>query len=187
MEENKDKELVKTLMVSSFNASLDEKVNRAFRVKVHNIIPYHYFSSVSAESKDLFINGHYYGCISLCQAVTESLSRYICSVNYVRLTKGYNTRINRLYAKNLISIQAKSAFEIIWGSDRNTFHHLNEDIVTDYQALMKRAEECVNALYTIEAEIFAYKIINDAIASEKSIYWPEPINGKMEILLKPKF
>jgi hypothetical protein len=186
MEEIPDKEALKILMISSFNAGLDERINRAERAKVHNIIPYHYFSNVSAESKDLFIGGHYYGCISLCQTVAESLSRFICSVNKTRNTKDYNTRVNRLYAAKLISSQAKTAFETIWGTDRNTFHHLNIDLVTNYQDLLKRAEECLNGLYTIEAEIFSFKIINDAIAPEKPIYWPKPNDGKMDIFLKPK-
>ncbi len=179
--------MVKQMLTSSFNLTIESQVDRSLRAKIHNIIPHQYFSRASAETKDMFISGHYYGCISLCQAISESLSRFICLTNKVQLTKDYDTRIIRLFKKNLISLQARSAFINIWGSDRNTFHHLNEDVVTDLPNLMQRAEECINNLYDIESEIFAYEIVNNKISPKHPIYWPKPINGEMPIHLKPNF
>lgn len=179
-----DRELIKTMLVSSFNARLDERVERSLRSRVHNIIPYHHFSNASSESVDLFINGHPYGCISLCQSIVESLSKFICSMNRMRVGKDFNLRVGKLAKAKIITSQAKGAFETIWGNDRNTFHHLNDDVPTDHLILLKRAEECLNALYLVESEVFAFKLANNGIVPLKPIYWPTPVDGKIPIFLK---
>ena len=66
------------------------------------------------------------------------------------------------------------AFTRIWGNDRNTFHHVNPDIVTSHDELERRAEECVGALYDIESEIFAFQIHDGAIVAMNPAYWPRP-------------
>ena len=156
-------------------------------MKVHNVIPHQYFSVASAETKDLFVSGHFYGCISLCQAIAESLSRFICNSNKFRVKKDFKARLDRLANEKLISSTAKSAFETIWGSDRDTFHHLNEDVPTHRETLRQRAEDCINALFKIESEIFAFEISKGTIVPLKPIYWPKPVNGKISIHLKPGF
>lgn len=53
-------------------ANIDEakfaaRAARAGRTRVHGIIPQHFFSAASSECRELFIDGHFYGCISLAQ------------------------------------------------------------------------------------------------------------------------
>jgi hypothetical protein len=44
---------------------LSGRAERAARTEVHGVIPNHFFSAASSECRDAFIDGHYYGCISL--------------------------------------------------------------------------------------------------------------------------
>jgi hypothetical protein len=185
MNDNRDK--IKVAMLATFNTQLDARINRFFKTRFHNVIPNQYFSNASAESVNLFINGHPYGCISLCQAIAESLSRFICSSNKVKIGKDFRSRVDKLSKEKLISTRSKLAFHKIWGNDRDTFHHLNENITTDYNVLIERAEECLTALSTIESEIFAYKLSNNAIVPLKPIYWSKPKDGLLEVFLKSPF
>lgn len=81
--------------------------------------------------------------------------------------------VHQLHTKGVISAVALDAFMRIWGNDRNTFHHLNEDVPTGYEECDRRAEECVKALLTIESELFAFGINEGRIVPKSPIYWPK--------------
>ncbi len=159
-------------MRQSFEAKLEYRIERASRTQIHGIIPFHYFSVASSECRNMFLDDYFYGCISIAQAMAEAISRFICKVHNIRAAKALETRIARLEEKKLISSQAADAFRKIHGNDRNTFHHLNEDVETEYQLLQNRAEECVNALYLIESEVFGYDFSDGSIAPKRPEYWP---------------
>jgi hypothetical protein len=137
------------------------------------MIPGEFFAAASSECRDVFIDGHYYSCIALSQAVAEGLSQFLGGIHKVRAKKDPALRVERLHAKGVITEATRDAFLQIWGNDRNTFHHLNPDIPTGYQALELRAEGCVKALFQIEAEIFAFDVIEGAIAPKHPEYWPK--------------
>ena len=153
-------------------ARLSGRAERAARTKVHGVIPNHFFSRASSECRDLFIDGHYYGCISLAQAVAEGLSTYLGRLHQPGARKDPQQRVQRLKTSGAITDSAMKAFLLIWGTDRNTFHHLNDDVQTDYGELERRAESCVQALLVIESELFAFTIIDGRIVPTHPIYWP---------------
>ena len=127
-------------------ARLAGRADRATRTSVHGIIPGRFFAAASSECRDIFIDGHYYACISLSQAVAEGLARFLGDLHNVRAKNDPKKRVQRLLSKGVITGTACDAFDRIWGNDRNTFHHLNPDILTDYEELERRAEDYVNAL-----------------------------------------
>ncbi|MFZ0957012.1 MAG: hypothetical protein WAN60_11770, partial [Candidatus Sulfotelmatobacter sp.] len=52
----------------------EQRVARAQRVNVHRIIPHVWFDAASTECRDLFRDGHFYGCVCLSQSVAEGLA-----------------------------------------------------------------------------------------------------------------
>lgn len=107
-----------------------------------------------------------------CTAVAEGLTRYFGDFHKVGARKNPPLRASKLHKAAVISGESHEAFKVIWGNDRNTFHHLNENIPTDYAQLEARAEQCVNALYTIEAEVFAYGSGDGGLKPKNPQYWP---------------
>jgi len=69
-------------------------------------------------------------------------------------------------------------------NDRNTFHHLNRDIPVKNEDLEKRAEECVNALFEIESELFAYSSTDGKIIPKNVAYWPKADEDHLEVFLR---
>jgi hypothetical protein len=51
--------------------------DRFLKSKVHPIIPHAYFSAASSQCRDMFVNGTFYGCITLAQSVAEGLARFV--------------------------------------------------------------------------------------------------------------
>ena len=160
------------------------RAERAARTEVHGVIPNQFFAAASSECRDLFIDGHYYGCISLAQAVAEGLSSYLGRLHHAGAKKDPQQRVRRLQANGDISSGAMEAFLRIWGNDRNTFHHLNEDIPTDYNELVRRGESCVQALLAIESELFAFGISEGRIVPTHPIYWPKSDPEHVDVFLR---
>jgi hypothetical protein len=46
-------------------ARREERAARAARTSVHGVIPAQFFAAASSECRNVFIDGHYYACISL--------------------------------------------------------------------------------------------------------------------------
>lgn len=77
----------------------------------------------------------------------------------------------KLEKRGIITSEARAAIRTIYAHDRNTFHHLTEDIETDNKKLGERAGDCVNALYQLESEIFAHTIREGAVVVTHPEYW----------------
>jgi len=165
-------------------ARLAGRADRATRTSVHGIIPGRFFAAASSECRDIFIDGHYYARISLSQAVAEGLAQFLGDLHNVRAKNDPKKRVQRLLSKGVITRTACDAFDRIWGNDRNTFHHLNPDILTDYEELERRADDCVNALLKIESEVFAHEIIEGQIAPKNPAYWPKTDPKHMKVFLR---
>lgn len=160
------------------------RASRAARTEVHGVIPNHFFAAASSECRDVFIDGHFYGCISLAQAVAEGLSQYLGRLHQAGAKKDPQQRVERLHEKGMIGVEARNAFLRVWGNDRNAFHHLNEDVSTEHSELERRAEECVNSLLEIESELFAFGINEGRIAPKHPIYWPKTDAEHTEVFLR---
>lgn len=160
------------------------RADRAARTQVHGIIPGEFFAAASSECRDVFIDGHYYACISLSQAVAEGLTRFLGDFHKVGAKKDPRKRVQQLHSKRAISRAAVDAFGRIWGNDRNTLHHLNPDIPTDHQLLERRAEDCVAALFEIESELFAFDVVDGGIAPKTPEYWPKTDAQHMGVFLR---
>ena len=166
-------------------AELAGRTERAARTNIHPIIPGEFFAAASSECREVFIDGHYYACISLSQAVAEGLAQFLGTFHKVGARKDPAQRVQRIHSKGVITVRVMEAFRLIWGNDRNTFHHLNPDISIDHHALELLAEECVKALFEIESEIFAFNFVDGGKLTPKHPeYWPETDAPLIKVFLR---
>jgi hypothetical protein len=91
----------------------------------------------------------------------------------VRVSNDVEERLRRLHREGLLSDQALEAAIAVFDG-RNDFHHLNKDVLQEYQQLETRAEQCINYLHRIESEVFAYSFSDEPgkLALKKPEYWP---------------
>lgn len=148
-------------LTQMFETTLDEKVDRRGEARVHQAIPGQWFAAASRECRGMYVEGHYYGCISVAQAVAEGISRYVTERNGMKAHKSHAPRVAILRKKEMISEDTLKAFRIIEGRDRHHFHHFNSEVETDRQKLKARALECVEALYLMESDLFEFKVLDE--------------------------
>ena len=162
-----------------FEAELPGRIERYAMSPIHGIIPDGYISAASTECREHFIAGQFYGCITLAQSVAEGLAKFIAEKNGLDVVEDHGRQINILQRDRVapsISNEAYAAFRTIVGrprEDRNDFHHLNSSVEQDYRALEARALECVESLYAIESEVFAFSYGDGGILNPvHPKYWP---------------
>lgn len=164
---------------SHFEAELPGRIDRYGKSRVHGIIPDGFFASASSECRDLYVAGEFYGCITLAQSVAEGLAKFIAEKNGIGVVEDHRQQINHLQRDRsapAISAAVYAAFRQIIGrphEDRNDFHHLNSDVEQDYFKLEARVLECIEALYAIESEIFAFQVNEGRISPTYPQYWPQ--------------
>lgn len=174
----------KEQMRSRFEASLPSRMERASRVKLQHFIPEHWFAAAASESVSMFIDGYFYGAISVAQAYIEALSRFLAEHHSVPVRKDVEERCRRLNDSGVITIAALNAAVAIM-RHRNDFHHLNKSVPADYSTLQTRAEDCINNLYTIETEIFAYSLHQPGqLVFHRPEYWPDAGVGMTSVRLR---
>ncbi len=118
----------------------------------------------------MFVNGQFIGCVTLCQSVAEGLSKFIAEVNSVPIKKDFQKRVRRLAQARILTDAARDALLSIHGNDRNDFHHMNKNGMTDLNDIEQRALECLEALFVVESEIFAFEVQDGAIAKKHPKY-----------------
>jgi hypothetical protein len=172
-------------MRANFEAGLPNRVRRASRVKLQNIIPAHWFAAAASECAGMYIAGYFYGAISIAQAYVEALSCFLADHHKVRVKSDPGERCRRLQREKLISIQTRDAALAILDC-RNDFHHLNRQVEQEYRKLETRAEECINHLHTIESEVFAYSFGEEPgkVTLKKPEYWPSGGPGLTQVNLR---
>lgn len=180
-------ELRRSHLRSGFDLDFDEQVERLGRVKIQNVLPIQYFSFALVECRDMFVAGHYYGCIGLCQSVAEGVAKFLIEQNAaefqaanvsMKLDGGAYTLSSNLHRAGVISEDARQAFLRVSGQDRNDYHHLNKKVPTDLKQLEQRAEECLAALNVIESEVFAYDYNEGKLVLKTPKYWPIASDGQ---------
>lgn len=157
-------------LTQEFEATLEKRVDRFLEVKPHIIIPSTPFSPASSECSLSFRDGHFYGCISLAQAVSEAIVRLLCEANGLKPASNYERNITKLNKQGFITSEQTELFTKIWQS-RDDYHHLNPSIERDRLKLEELAKEKLKLLNKIESEIFAFTIRNGVMSPKNPKYW----------------
>src|SRR4030042_363050 len=122
-----EKAQIKDTLKQEFQLTLDQRVSRYFEVRPHGIIPKSHFAAVSAECHLLYRDGHYYGTISLTQAVAEALVKFLCQKNGWKPNKDFEENIKQLKTRGKVADSMLSLLTKIWNG-RDDYHHLNPKI-----------------------------------------------------------
>jgi uncharacterized protein YutE (UPF0331/DUF86 family) len=177
-----DKAQIKDTLEQLFKLTLDQRINRYFELRPHEIIPYSHFAAASAECHELYRDGHFYGTVSLVQSVTEALTKFLCQKNGWKPKKDYEKNIKQLKTRSMITPELATLFSEIW-KERNTYHHLNPEIEQDRQKLETLAKEKLTNLRKIEQELFAYSINKEGIIPKYAKYWKKT-NDTFRVFLR---
>jgi len=180
--ENINYQLTESKIREEFEISIKGKVERLLKVKPHELTASTHFAAVSHETTLLFRDAHYYGCISLTQAVSEALVKFMCQRNKFKAGKDYTSNVEKLFKRNLIDNKLKDAFLEIW-KKRNDYHHLNSSIEKDKIELEIMAENKLSNLGLIEKEVFSFSKTNSSIIPKYPKYW-DIKNGYTSAYLK---
>ena len=192
----RNREFIEQDLKVGFQITLDDKVNRSLRMPLQQIAPNQYFAAPTRECFDMFVEGYFYGCITLVQAVAEGIVRFLVTKNpavQVSDMTDYGQCVNALQrdrSNPVISDKAFAAFGSIRGprkgkEDRNIFHHLDESIELDKKKLEARAEQCIKSLCEIENEIFAYTSHQGKMVFKNPQYWPPgDEQGDVRVMLR---
>jgi hypothetical protein len=179
-----EREFIKQGVEDQHKRNLRDKQARALRFIPQQFAPAHYFAQAVVECRDMYVDGHFYGCITLAQAVAEAIARFVTTQHpelNVAPTSDFGVLVSALHRKEpVISNSAHAAFKQIWGqrkgkNDRNDYHHLTDAIELDSYKLEVRARQCLRALREIEKNIFGYTFKDGMIVVEKPKYWK--LNG----------
>jgi len=177
-----EKAQIKDTLEQMFTLTLDQRVNRSIESKPHGIIPNSHFAAVSAEAHELYRDGHFYGTISLTQAVAEALIRFLCQKNGWSPHQDYKKNIKQLKTRDKISLELATLFIKIW-KGRNNYHHLNPGIEQDRQKLELLAKEKLTCLKNIEKELFAFTVNKGKLIPKYLNYWDQE-NGAVKVFLR---
>ena len=130
----------------------------------------------------LYRDGHYYGTISLIQAVAEALVKFLCKINGWKPGKVFEDNLEQLDKRGKIVGDLKTKFLEIW-QRRNDYHHLNPQVEQDRQKLEQLAKEKLSRLKQIEEELFAYSANNGKLVPRFPKYWDQQ-GDKVSVYLR---
>jgi hypothetical protein len=162
---------------------------RLARTEVHWLIPSEWFAPASSECRDMFRDGHFYVCISVAQAVGETLAtKFLMGHHPAAESQPGDTCAEKLFGAGVITDACRLAFLRIRGDDRNDFHHLNKEVPTEAVKLEQRAEECVRDLYEIESEIFGCDIsLQGIVTPRRPKYWRKVGENMMQVFMRQSY
>lgn len=151
--------------------SLRARAERWLQVRRVSIAPFTHFSLPSSECSLLYRDGYNFACIALCQAVAESLVRYLCEQNRIPLSKSFETNLNRLKKGRVLKSQSIEALDRVW-ADRNDFLHVNPVVSRDPAALRQVALAKLSDLAAAEQDAFAADYSGGKLSVAKPKHWP---------------
>jgi len=160
-----------------------ERVDRYLRVQHHLIVGDTPFAPASAECIALFRDGHFYGCISLSQAVGEAIVRHMCQSNQWRPAQDFEENVRTLKQREFIDEEVEGILLGLWQS-RNDYHHLNDNIATDHATLQDFAFAKIRALTKIETWVFGFSSGEGGLILRHPQYWPKKSQGKAGAFLR---
>ncbi|MGE0594663.1 MAG: hypothetical protein AB7G23_08935 [Vicinamibacterales bacterium] len=172
-------------LVSDCQSLASERVERYLRARHHGIVADTPFAPASAECIELFRDGHYYGAISLSQAVGEALVRHMCSSNQWKPAENFEENVRKLRERKFIDQPVESALVLLW-EKRDDYHHLNPTVVRDRADLEELALVKIRALGEVERFAFAWGPSDTpgVIKLLRPQYWPSRSEGRVGMFLR---
>ena len=142
-------------LLADCQSLVSERVERYLRVRHHGIVAVTPFAPASTECIELFRDGHYYGAISLSQAVGEALVRHMCRSNKWKPAENFENNVRKLRERGFVDSAVGGELLRLW-EKRDDYHHLNPTVVRDRQALEDLALAKIRALSEVERFVFPW-------------------------------
>jgi hypothetical protein len=176
--------LIKNL-VADCEPLASERADRYFRARHHGIVADTPFAPASSECIELFRDGHFYGAISLSQAVGEALVRHMCHSNGWKPAENFERNVGKLKQRGFVDTAVEAELLRLW-EKRDDYHHLNPNVVRDRGELEELALAKIRALGEIEAFVFAWspRQTAGAIKLLRPQYWPGKENNQVGVYLR---
>ena len=161
-------------LANNCQAVAEERVDRYLRAQHHGIVANTPFAPASAECILLFRDGHFYGAISLSQAVGEALVRHMCRSNQWRPAENFEQNVRKLKERGFIDAGIESELLRLWDK-RDDYHHLNPTVARDRGELETLALAKIRALSDVERFVFAWEPGGrpGSIRLLRPQYWPD--------------
>jgi hypothetical protein len=166
-----------------FDGTLNARVDRYLRAEHHPIIANTSFAAASSECVELFRDAHFYGAISLSQAVGEALVRHMCVSHSFRPTGDFEENVRLLRQRRFIDDPFRKLCSRLW-EKRHDYHHLNPSIATQLSRLEAIALEKVRTLGEMERWVFDYTVHEGKLNPRRPQYWRSVEPGKLEVFLR---
>lgn len=176
---------LETRLRSHVEASFPASVKRASEISLQAFIPANWFSAAASECARMYVDGYFFGAISVCQAYVEALSKFLASHHSIKNPRNdVEMRWRRLLEGGFVSQTVCDAACSIY-ADRNDFHHLNQTVEQGFPELGSRARDCLNSVHIIESEVFGYSFEGAGkIAPRNPQYWTIDSDGRAQVFIR---
>jgi hypothetical protein len=172
-------------LLADCKALASERAERYLRARHHGIVADTPFAPASAECIALFRDGHYYGAISLSQAVGEALVRHMCRSNKWKPAENFEENVRKLRERNFIDDSIDGNLLRLW-EKRDDYHHLNPTVARDRAELEELALVKIRALGEVERFVFAWTPSDTpgVIKLLRPQYWPDRTDSRVSVFLR---
>jgi hypothetical protein len=163
---------IKDSIMNEILRGSSDRADRFSQVRENTLIPDAPFAAPWAECAILFRDGHYFGCISLTQAILEAVIRQIWQVKLKKKQTqegSFGKNLEALHKKKIISDEWKSKLEEMW-ADRHSFHHLRPSVVADHLKLEETARNTLTLLNDLGRKFFGLSIRNEILVPDQPEY-----------------
>lgn len=153
--------------------TLSERGARLPQARETALVPDGPFTAPSVECEKLFLDGHYFGCIALTQAVLEAVIQQVWKVKLKKKPnqgRSFVKYLEALHEKKIISDNWKTKLEQMW-ADRHSYHHLRPSVESDQEKLEETARDVLKMLKELEREFFGFSLRDGIIVPDHPEYW----------------
>ena len=100
---NPDEETIRAHLKSRFDATFEERVQRAIQVRPQIIVPNHHFTWASTECVYLYRDGYFLGTAMATQALNEGLIRFIAERNGLASNQDLYQLVDQFAMKDVVT------------------------------------------------------------------------------------
>jgi hypothetical protein len=174
--------MIGDILRESFEATIEQRVDRYIEVNHQLITPNLHFAAASAECIRLYTDGYFLSTVMATQAIAEGIRKFVVERNKIKCDNNSDgpKTVALLVEKKIITNECANAFNRIWKSFRNDVHHMNPKVAAiPFPDLAKRN---IQDLAAIEREIFAFDFRTNTPRNPK--YWDAREDGKIGAFLR---
>lgn len=176
----KNKKEIEEILRQTFEHSFPQMVERYLSLNWATISQNEYFTEITKECYNLYVQGYYISSIMVSQAINEAFARYWIEKNnhQPKQDEKKEDSVKILVETGILPNEWQEAFQRIQKSFRNDYHHINPDIKKHPHKEL--AERNLKDLAFLESEMFKYSSNDGKIVPLYPQYWNIKSDGMIE-------